>query len=237
VAKQSRGQPQDIQRKIWGEKGPHYPAPYDEVFAALSDSICDYYRTQMWDPWTAIHHRWYYTRIAGLRAWAKIEAGLWLPFKPSYTLKEYNQTVLAGRLRKHVGETLTDPGLMSFWINAAFEKGADELNAQLAHEMRLKPLEINVVTRAFCLVWDRHTPPLEFWEYSPMVAMFQYFLNEKGLSPTITEGSLRVLVNRLRLHKSSHTIVRWSPSEGPGILYFDVDAARAVGLPTGSDSE
>jgi hypothetical protein len=225
----------DIQSLIWGEKGPNYQAPFDEVLSALTHSIAEHYGLRVWDPWTAIRHRWYFARDAGLQAWAKIEAGLWLPFQPTFTLKKFNKKVLAGRLRRSVGEALSDPGLMTFWTEAALEKGGQTFSLELAKEMRLKAPELNVVHRTFAQFWDRHTPPMEFWAYGPMAVMLEHVLRSKGLSVSLTEGNLRTLTNRLRLRKSEHVIVRWSLSEGPGILDFDVDAARALGLPIGSE--
>jgi hypothetical protein len=231
-----QGWPQSIQSLIWGKNGPEYPAPYDTVFATLASMIAEYYRRKMWDPWTAIKHPWYLARGVGLRAWSQVEANLWLPFQDTYTLREYNTTILAGRLRLSHGDTLSDQGLMAFWTDASLSKGGKEFDIALIKELRLKPMEINVVHRVFCLFWDRHTPPLEFWSHPPSVTLLNYVLQEKGLSAQVTEESLKKLALRLNLRKSPHTIVRWSHSEGPGILDFDVDAAKAVGLPTGSES-
>jgi hypothetical protein len=81
---------------VWGEKGPEYQAPYSEVLAALTRLIADYYRRTLWDPWTAIRHAWYFARVVGLWAWSKREAIGWLPFRPTYTLGQFNKVVLAG---------------------------------------------------------------------------------------------------------------------------------------------
>jgi hypothetical protein len=229
------GRPRDVQSLIWGAKGPNYQAPFDEVLSALTGAIAEHYRAREWDPWTAFKHSWYFARDAGLQAWAKVEAGLWLPFQPTFTLKEFNKKVLVGRLRRSVGAALSDPGLMTFWTEAALEKGGQTFSLELAKEMRLKAPELNVVHHTFALFWDRHTPPMEFWAYGPMAVMLEHVLRSKGLSVSLSEGNLRILTSRLRLRKSEHVIVRWSPSEGPGILNFDVDAARAVGLPSGSE--
>ena len=77
--------PRDIQSLIWGAKGPNYQAPFDEVLAALAHSIAEYYRARMWDPYTAIKHRWYFAHQEGLQGWSKLEAGQWVPFQPHYT--------------------------------------------------------------------------------------------------------------------------------------------------------
>jgi hypothetical protein len=223
-------------QSLWDKPGPEYQAPYDKVFHALVTIVAEYYRSRMWDPWTAIKHPWYLARGTGLQAWSRVEAALWLPFQDTYTLRGYNAAILAGRLRLSHGDTLSDQGLMAFWMDASLGKGGKEFDAALAKEMRLNPREINVVHRVFCLFWDRHTPPLEFWSHPPSVTLLNYVLQEKGLDPRITEESLKKLALRLNLRKSPHTIVRWSHSEVPGILDFDVDAAKAVGLPTSSDS-
>jgi hypothetical protein len=228
-------QPHDIQSLIWGAKGPNYQAPFDEVMTALTRAIAEHYRVRVWDPWTAFKHRWYFAREAGLQAWAKVEAGLWLPFQPAFTLKQYNKVVLNGRLRRNVGGALSDPGLMSFWTGAALEKGGQAFSSEVTKGMQLKAPELNIVHRTFALFWDRHTPPMEYWAYGPMAVMVEHVLRAKGLSVSMREGNLRVLVKRLGLAKSEHVIIRWSLSEGPGILDFDVDAARAVGLPSGSE--
>jgi hypothetical protein len=233
--------PQDeflsVQSLVWGVTGPDYRAPYDKVFAALAAVIAEHYRRRMWDPWTVMKHPWYLTREAGLRAWAQIEAGLWLPFRGHYTLPQYNTAILAGRLRLSHGDTLSDQGLMAFWTDASLSKGGTEFDLLLAKEMRLKPMEINIVHRVYCLFWDRHTPPLEYWSYPPSVTLLKHVLQEKGLTAQVTEEGLKKLtLRRLNLRKSPHVIVCWSLSEGPGILHFDVDAAKAVVLPTSSES-
>ena len=119
-----QGQPQqNVQDAIWGGKGPEYPAPYAEVLAALTSLIVKYYRSRMWDPWTAIRHSWYFARVAGLEAWSKREARAWLPFRPTYTLRQFNKEVIAGRIKRHAGNALSDPALMACLIEAAYEKG------------------------------------------------------------------------------------------------------------------
>ena len=226
-----------MQEIVWDENGPDYRAPYAEVLAALTRLIVEHYRTTMWDPYTVFRHLWYFARVVGLHAWAKREAASWLPFRPTFTLVQFNKMVLAGRLKRNTGNALADPALMSYWIERAYEEGGQVFSAEVTTGLRQKTPEISVIHRTLALLWDRHTPPLEFWEYPPMAAMFEYILHSKGLlSVTMNEEQLRKIVSRLGLTKSEHAVVRWSHREGPGILYFDVDAAHSFGLPSGSES-
>jgi hypothetical protein len=136
-----------------------------------------------------------------------------------------------------MGDALSDTGLMSWWTDCAFSKGGQEFGLDLAKGMQLKAPQLNIVHRAFALLWDRHTPPLKYWAYPPMAAMFEHVLREKGLSVSITEDALKKISSRLLLRQSKHIVIKWSHSEGPGILDFDVEAARIIGLPTNSENE
>jgi hypothetical protein len=201
---------QDIQSLIWSARGPNYQAPFDEVLAALAHSIAEYYRARMWDPYTAIKHRWYFAHQEGLQGWSKLEAGQWLPFQPHYTLHQFNQRVLTGRLRRSVGNALSDTALMSWWTDCAFSKGGQDFSVKIAKELGLKKPEINYMHRAFALLWDRHTPPLKYWAYPPMAAMFGYILSEKGLTISLTEGALKMICARLSLRQSDHILIKWA---------------------------
>lgn len=225
-----------VQTAVWGEKGPNYNAPYDDVVTALAHSVAEYYRVTMWDLYTIFRHPWYFAHQEGLQGWSKLEAEQWIPFQPHYTLYQYNQRVLTGRLRRNAGHALSDPALMAWWTDCALSKGGQEFSAKIAKEMGLQKPEINYTHRAFALLWDRHCPPLRYWAYPPMAAMFEYILSEKGLNVSITEGMLKMICTRLRLRQSDHIVVKWAHSEGLGILDFDVVSAHIISLPTISES-
>ena len=138
-----------------------------------------------------------------------------------------------------------DPDLMNYWYGKLEEKGGDKFKAEVGKVLQQKSRQIDVAVRAFCLLWDRHTPPLKFWAYPPMAFMFERVLKAKGFAVRYDEAALGVLVHRLGLKKSEHTVMRWSgsapvkdlkPHEILDYLELDVGAARVIGLPTVPES-
>jgi hypothetical protein len=81
-----------------------------------------------------------------------------------------------------MGDALSDTDLTSFWTARTLEKGGHGFGVEISKGMQLKAPQINIMYRAFALLWDQHTPPLEFWSYPPTAAMFEHILREKGLS-------------------------------------------------------
>jgi hypothetical protein len=223
---------------IWNERGPNYQASYAMVFAALHGAIAEHYRNGMWRRYTnaSIPHSWYYKREAGLQAWSKRETRLWLPYSSSYTFDQFSKQVFLKRIQDDPAGVLADPDLLNFYYVKLTEKGCAGFKADVGRAMSQKAHQTDVATRLFCLLYDRHTPPLEFWAYPPTAVMLKHILEEKGLAAQYTEDNLRMLTLRLGLKHSRFTVVRWSHSEGRNILDFDVESARAIGLPTGPEN-
>jgi hypothetical protein len=194
---------------------PEAELPFDEVRDGVARYLHTFYRL-VWLANTQHQHPRYLTRIKGLNAWCKYEAGQRLKRgnRETYSITEFHESVFREDLRRGGKNTLSDPFWRPLLILKASE-GDTKFFKQLDWLVNQPESQGAAFhqKRVLCIGWDRALIPLACWNYPAIAAWLALKLGNKAPS----SDTLKHWGHELELIQESPTIVTGYDKGGPVI--------------------
>ena len=214
---------------LWDGLGIDAPLPYNTVLEGFTRFLVRAIRWS-WDHQSPITQPWYLARDEGLKVWClhAARARLAVNQQPTYTLVQFHRLIFSEQMRQGGKEAMSDPVWTPLFEHMQLTRNL-QFFRRLPYLFNQQPPVANMGQFLFCLLWDRASIPLEYWNTPAAQSYLQVRL---GPNAAPTEEGLRLWASRLGLVHSYPSVVTIFDS-GLGIPPegFHLEALEYHGIP------